>query len=277
MKNTLRWILAITGVFIIVVALLWGGVTIGRAAWNRIGYGPGSMMGAYYPPTGQPVQNRTGSGMMNGSVGMMGGGMMGNFGTTALNGVKPLGIDQTKKAVDSYLAGRGNNDLIIGEVMIFDNQAYAMVTEKSTGIGAFELLVDPVTLAVSPEPGPNMMWNQKYGMMSGNSGYGMMGGAGARGFGGMMGSGVNGNANNTPEVTAQMPVNPTQAVQSAQRYLDTYLPGTKSEDKPDAFYGYYTLHILRDGNTVGMLSVNGYTGQVFLHTWHGNFIEISNN
>jgi hypothetical protein len=26
---------------------------------------------------------------------------------------------------------------------------------------------------------------------------------------------------------------------------------------------------------VGMLSVNGYTGQIFLHTWHGNFIEES--
>jgi hypothetical protein len=25
----------------------------------------------------------------------------------------------------------------------------------------------------------------------------------------------------------------------------------------------------------GMLSVNGYSGQVFLHTWHGAFIEES--
>jgi hypothetical protein len=30
-----------------------------------------------------------------------------------------------------------------------------------------------------------------------------------------------------------------------------------------------------DGETVGMLSVNGYTGQVFPHTWHGDFVEMS--
>jgi len=65
------------------------------------------------------------------------------------------------------------------------------------------------------------------------------------------------------------------AVEAAQRYLDTSLPGAKAEDKADPFYGYYTLHILRDGKTVGMLSVNGYTQQVFVHTWHGDFVEMS--
>jgi len=39
--------------------------------------------------------------------------------------------------------------------------------------------------------------------------------------------------------------------------------------------GYYTLHILEDSETIGMLSVNAYTGQVFHHHWHGDFIEMS--
>ena len=39
------------------------------------------------------------------------------------------------------------------------------------------------------------------------------------------------------------------------------------------FYGYYTLDFEKDGRIAGMLSVNGYSGQVFLHTWHGTFIE----
>ena len=39
------------------------------------------------------------------------------------------------------------------------------------------------------------------------------------------------------------------------------------------FYGYYTLDFSKDGKIVGMLSVNGYSGQIFLHTWHGTFIE----
>lgn len=38
------------------------------------------------------------------------------------------------------------------------------------------------------------------------------------------------------------------------------------------FPGYYTMDFLKDGKTAGMLSVNGYTGQVWYHTWHGNFI-----
>ena len=42
----------------------------------------------------------------------------------------------------------------------------------------------------------------------------------------------------------------------------------------DGFYGYYTIDILRDGRIAGMLSVNGYTRQVFLHTWHGNLLEM---
>ena len=60
-----------------------------------------------------------------------------------------------------------------------------------------------------------------------------------------------------------------------QKYLDTYLPGTTTATDADPFYGYYTIDTLRDGKIVGMLSVNGYNGQVFLHTWHGNFIEMS--
>jgi hypothetical protein len=50
------------------------------------------------------------------------------------------------------------------------------------------------------------------------------------------------------------------------------LPGTTVADEADAFYGYYTLHVLRDGKTIGMLSVNGFTGTVWYHTWHGNFV-----
>jgi len=39
------------------------------------------------------------------------------------------------------------------------------------------------------------------------------------------------------------------------------------------FYGYYTIEVLSNGTTYGMLSVNGYTGQIWYHTWHGTFIQ----
>lgn len=51
------------------------------------------------------------------------------------------------------------------------------------------------------------------------------------------------------------------------------LPGTKAEDA-EAFYGYYTLHVLKDGKIYGMLSVNAYTGAVWYHNWHGAFVKI---
>jgi len=43
-------------------------------------------------------------------------------------------------------------------------------------------------------------------------------------------------------------------------------------EEADRFYGYYTLHVLKDGQIYGMLSVNGYTGQVWYHSWHGPFL-----
>ena len=68
--------------------------------------------------------------------------------------------------VQTYLEQVGNKDLVLDEVMEFQYNFYALVQEKSTGRGAFELLLDRVTGAVFPEHGPNMMWNTKYGMMA---------------------------------------------------------------------------------------------------------------
>jgi hypothetical protein len=146
-----------------------------------------------------------------------------------------------------------------------------VVTEKSTGLGAFELLVDPVSRIAYPEHGPNIMWNLKYGglnhqnMMGGRSS--MMGGSY-----GMMGG--NGWSSSIPSnVSADMTVSPEKAIQAAQAYLDANLAGTKAATDPVQFYGYYTLDFERNGVVAGMLSVNGFSGQVFLHTWHGTFIQ----
>ena len=73
-----------------------------------------------------------------------------------------------------------------------------------------------------------------------------------------------------------MSVSGDQAVQAAQAYLDANVAGAVAASDPMQFYGYYTLDFTKDGKVTGMLSVNGYTGQVFLHTWHGTFIEETN-
>ncbi len=91
-----------------------------------------------------------------------------------------------------------------------------------------------------------MMWNTKYGMMSG-----MMWG--------------------TPASSSEMSVDKEKTKQYAERFIDSYLTGGEMEEA-DRFYGYYTFHIQKDGQIYGMLSVNGYTGQVWYHSWHGRFL-----
>ena len=49
-------------------------------------------------------------------------------------------------------------------------------------------------------------------------------------------------------------------------------PGTVA-DEVVAYYGYYTIMTTFDGKHYGMLSVNGYSGDVWYHTWHGMFIS----
>jgi hypothetical protein len=164
-----------------------------------------------------------------------------------------LSIEEAETAVNAFIAEyRAAEELVISEIMIFDNHAYAEVKEEDTGIGAFEVLVDPVTLAVYPEMGPNMMWNLKYSHMRG----------------GMMGSGYYSRA-------AEMPISDEEAVEIANAYLSQSNSDLIAGEHADRFYGYYTIHTERDGKVYGMLSVNGYDGKVFLHTWHGEFIEMA--
>mgnify|MGYP001569676752 CR=1 FL=1 len=206
-------------------------------------FGPG-----YGQPYGGPG-GMMGGGMM-GSGGMMGGRGRGNYNPDA----KPITTDQAGDAIQSYLKAYYGDRLALTEIMEFARNYYAVAEEKDTGVHAMELLIDKYTGRVSPEMGPNMMWNTRYSPMGG------MGG-----MGGMMGNYRGG----LP--TANMTVSAAQAKTLAQQYLETNLPGLTVAEA-DTFYGYYTLHTLKDGEIEGMLSVNGYTGAVWYHTWHGLFL-----
>jgi len=196
--------------------------------------------------------------------------MMGGYNNNYAN-TKPLTVEQAKAAAEKYLANLNNSDLKIAEVMIFNNNAYLVVKETSTGKGAFELLVGPGSQVAYPEYGPNMMWNLKYGCLNMEQ---MMGGNNSMMGGGMMGN-CDGNNATPPNVSAEMTVNPEQAIQFAQKYLDANISGAKAATDPTKFYGYYTLDFEKNGKVAGMMSVNGFSGQEFLHTWHGTFIEES--
>lgn len=274
MSNLKRWfsIALVSGLALLLVGILAPGPALAQ--------GPGWMMGNTQVYNGTAPYGH--GGMMGG--GMMHGGMMGNtqaytrtppFGPGWMMGgmmvnsnspffsAKSLTLAEATETLDAYLANLNDPNLAVDEVMIFDNQAYAEIVEEDTGIGVMEVLVDPDTKAVYLEMGPNMMWNLKYGMMSGFGRYGMMG----------MMRGNFGPA----DLSGEMTITPENAIEAAQTYLDTYFPAASLTvaEEADPFYGYYTLHVNKDGQTAGMLSVNGYSGQVFPHTWHGRLLEIS--
>lgn len=132
-----------TTLIVLAVLVLAGGIFLAGTMYAR-----SNMM------VGWGNNNTYGPGMMGSNGGMMNG----YYGDTNL---KPLTIDQAKAAAEKYLANVNNSDLTIGEIMIFDNNAYVVVKEANTGLGAFELLVDAASQTAYPEHGPNMMWNLK--------------------------------------------------------------------------------------------------------------------
>ena len=160
-------------------------------------------------------------------------------------------LGDAEAAVERYLDRLGARDLYMAELMEFERNYYAIIAGEDTRIGAMELLLDKASGRVSPEPGPNMMWNLKYGMNS----VGMM-----RDW-------------NCCRGDSEMVLSPSEARDVAQRWLDITLPG-RAAGMPDPFYGYYTLHLMKGGPIEGMLSVHGDTGDVWLHSWHGSFVQI---
>ena len=294
MNKTLSTTLIVIAVLALAAVIFFAGSMYARVnafgpsmmngyGWNNDNaYGPGGMMGNGRGPS---MMDSNGNNNANGygPSGMMGNGgnMMNGYGYNNAN-LTPLTVDQTRVAAEKYLTNLNNSDLQIAEVMIFDNNAYVVVKEASTGIGAFELLVDPVSQVAYPEHGPNMMWNQKYsGLNHDNMTLAPGASAGVGGYGSMMGGMMGGYGNimqgwnsTTPlDVTSEMTVTPEQAIEYVQKYLDANITGATAATDPIQFYGYYTLDFEKDGKVAGMLSVNGYSGQVFLHTWHGTFIE----
>ena len=175
------------------------------------------------------------------------------------------------------------------EVLQFERNFYVKLVDAK-GTGATEVLVDPATGYVSLEYGPAMMWNTKYGMMSGQAaesmmgrggmmGGGMMGSFTAPGHGGMMGGSYGAGSGPmgavAPSQTPTGSVSIADARLLAQQWLDAKQPGVKVETGGDAFPGTYTLETLRDGKIVGMISVNGTTGAIWPHWWHGAFVTMA--
>lgn len=235
MKWVLIWATIIVAAILFGLTLAWG--------WNQ------------FQITGSPFNmfGLCSSGWTDGNdVFRMGPGMMNFDDYRRRNGFEEgrLSSEEVLAAVEQYLTALGNPDLKPGEMMEFTENFYISVVEDSSGIHAFEILVDPQTGAVYPEPGPNMMWNLKYGHMNGMMGF------------------------RITQPQSEMPIDMSEAVNLAQTWLNENMPGMAIEEEGDQFYGYYTLHVIQNDRIYGMLSVNGYNGRVWYHNWHGNFISM---
>jgi hypothetical protein len=195
-------------------------------------------------------------------------GMMGQWSEQRQTPPAPVTtLDEAKAVAQQYLASLQNSNLAIKEIMEFQYDFYVVYYEKDTGIGAFEMLIWKETPpsgmmgggmmgrgnimagVLTAEPGPNMMWNTKYSMMRG-----------------MMGSRWQTSASSQMQVSEQV------AKSIAESYLSQNFPGADVEGIT-RFYGYYTIDFEKDGKIIGMLSVDGYSGQVWPHSWHGAFIQ----
>jgi hypothetical protein len=217
--------------------------------------GTGGMMGG--GTYGGMMNGRGFGGMMGGMMNGRGfGGMMGGYRAPAPNSsgsacpftndsnakqtASRLSMDEARTRLEDYLAG--DDTLQVAEIMEFQNNFYAVILEKDTGRGAMELLVDPYSGQVSPEYGPNMMWNEKYGHMG--SWY----------------------APGTGSLTLD------EARTLAQSALDEQIPAAEVEGMGIEFYGYFTFDYTVNGQNAGMLSVRN-DGQSGVHTWHGDFLS----
>lgn len=225
---------------------MMGGYNYGAGSATPTGYGPGNGYG--YGPGMTGGGHGYGPGMMGGGYGYGPGGMMGGGGQVNPN-QPAISLDQAQKNFQTSVDPTGNSDLTLDEMMEFQGNFYAIVKEKSTGIGAFDALINKGTEAVTWEP-QSMMWNTKYRPMSQGSPMGYA------------------------HPSGPMTVSVEQGKQIAQKWLDQYQPGSAPETTPDTFYGYYTMHTMKNGQITGMVSINGYTGQVWYHSWHGAFVQV---
>ena len=167
--------------------------------------------------------------------------MMGGFGWGDEDAEPVQNLNQARARADAY-AEALQPTLEVGEVMRFENHYYADLQEPD-GSKVTEVLIDSRSGAVRPEMGPATMWNTRSSMM---------------------GSGSDSESN----------VSATQAQKIADLWLAERDEGLTSED-PVKFPGYYTLHTVKDGEITGMLSVRDGTGDVWYHSWHGDFVEMS--
>jgi len=207
----------------------------GSSSWRTGGQGQGQ--GQWGGMMGGQGQGQGQWGGMMGGQGP-GAGMMGLVWLPG-DGVAVSSIPAARARAAKAAAPAG---LHPGEVMWFDNGFYVEFKDGA-GQPATEVIVDPRTGSVSTEPGPAMMWNTSFGMMRAGS-------------------------------SSAGPVTSAKAREVATAWLAANQTGNQGGTtirSLDAYPGYFTIDLQRNGAVSGMMSVNSSTGAVWYHAWHGAF------
>ena len=221
-----RDLLIVVVVLIVVAAVVITAIVVGASGGNTGQVGNPSCPGCGIRGPGTMGPGMMGQGMMSGMTGMM---------AVYSADAQPISDAEARTRAQAY-AGQYGSGVTIGDFMKFGLNYYVELKDAA-GSSIAEILVDRYIGSVSPEPGPNMMWNTRYGSsLTGGAAYDADG-----------------------------------ARIQAETFLASYLPGATIQEEAMAFPGYYTLDFGR-GQTEGMLSVNAYTGDIWVHTWHGQYI-----
>ncbi len=206
-----------------------------------------------------------GNGMGNSQTNMgngMGGMMLTSGGAPYRLDRRTVQMDDAINIASRYMDTLSSAGLALDEIEEWEYNYYVVVKEAPPSpYKAYQLLIDKWTGFVMPEPGPNMMWNQKYGGMM-NS----------------MMDGMPGHMNKRERriTDPKMTVTLDAAASAASQFLrERFSHPLVVAEPPDTFYGYYNFDVndAATGIKYGMLSVNGTTGQVWYHTWHGGFLQ----
>jgi hypothetical protein len=237
-KNIIIGLLVVAVIFLAFLTIrpMMYGSTYGPGG-NQWHMGPGMM--------GNPDGNYSyGSGMMGNpdgnysyGSGMMGNMMMGNMMALYYPGARPINQDEALRSMESFARQYGPN-VKVEDFMAFSSNYYAVLKDADSGQNIAEVLEDRYSGSIYPEPGPNMMWNTRFG-------------AGR-------------------EKTGGVDYDLAGAKKLAEDFLTGYLPGAQILDSNE-MPGYYTYDFGRK-DVEGMLSVNAFSGQIWVHTWHGFYL-----
>jgi hypothetical protein len=184
---------------------------------------------------GDQNSNYSGSGMMGGM--MTSNMMMGNMIALYYPESKPITQDTALRNMQNFSQQYGSR-VEVEDFMVFSGNYYAVLKDLNSSQYIAEVLVDRHSGSAYAEPGPNMMWNTRLG---------------------------------AGRAKAEVDYDVDGAEKLAGDFLTGYLPGAKILESK-AMPGYYTFDFGRQ-EIEGMLSVNAYNGQIWVHTWHGSYLD----